>query len=69
MCNMCNECGYKHDEPENSEMSTVYDSDTCTECGHDINKPDWWNIAKSYEGKSLCDDCDMVLQLKEEASE
>lgn len=37
----------------------------CQECKYEINNPDWWNIAKTYEGEYLCDDCDMNLQINE----
>jgi len=36
----------------------------CTECGWEIQTAQWWNIAKTYEGKDVCDDCAMDIQMK-----
>ena len=41
----------------------------CKECKYEISNFAWWNIAKTYEGEYLCDDCDMNLQINEREAE
>jgi len=40
----------------------------CKSCGWEIINPNWWDIAKDYEGNYLCDDCatnEDIKQLQE----
>jgi hypothetical protein len=41
----------------------------CSSCKWEINTPNWWDIAKDYEGKYLCDDCATTLELEERGNE
>jgi hypothetical protein len=40
----------------------------CSDCGWEIINPQWWNIAKTYEGQYLCDDCELDQAIKKHPS-
>lgn len=41
----------------------------CKDCGWEIINAQWWNIAKTYAGEYLCDDCDMNRIMKHNKEE